>query len=468
MSHSTREASELDPWSWWRKGDIGVIKPLEGKMPDTSRSETISTKQKRIAQLARQMPDKALYSISHHIDEAWLIEAYRRTRKDGAVGIDGVDRTEFETQIEERIPELVNEAKSGRYHAPAVRRVYIPKGRGETRPLGIPTLEDKVLQRAVVMALEPIYEEDFYDFSHGFRPGRSAKQAARDLREGLRRLGCGWVLDVDVKSFFDTIDHAKLQDLLRQRVTDGVIVRLVGKWLNAGVFEDGTVTQPEAGTPQGGVISPLLANIYLHEVLDAWWAQEVLPRMRGKAFLIRYADDFVIAFKREDDARRVQNVLPKRFGKYGLRLHPDKTRLVQFGPHRTNRTKGGEGRTFDFLGFTYHWGKTRKGGRTVKLKTAKARFNRAVTSLNRWCQKHRHADMRWQSYMLRAKLRGHYQYYGVPGNSQALTRLFRRVMRIWHKWLGRRSQRSYIPWPRYSTLVSNHGLLLPPTGYSRW
>jgi group II intron reverse transcriptase/maturase len=269
-------------------------------------------------------------SLSHHMDLEWLHEAYRRTRKDGAAGIDGVTATDFASDLDANLQSLLDRAKSGAYRAPPVRRAEIPKPGGKVRPIGIPTFADKVLQRAVVMLLEPIYEGDFYDFSYGFRPGRSAHDAYDALRQALWEMKGGWVLDADVSSFFDTLDHKQLREMVGHRVVDGVVVRLIGKWLKAGVLSEGRVRHPTTGTPQGGVISPLLANIYLHEVLDRWWVEEVLPRMRGRAVLIRYADDFVMAFSEEGDARRVHAVLPKRLSRFGLTLHPEKTRLVPF------------------------------------------------------------------------------------------------------------------------------------------
>ena len=260
-------------------------------MSGVSEPSSISTKQDQIAKLAQQLQGKALTSIARHIDSTWLEEAHRRTRASAAPGVDGQTSEGYERDLPANLARLLEAAKSGTYRAPPVRPVAIPKGSGGTRMLGIPTHEDKVLQRAVVMALEPIYEQEFFDLSYGFRPGRSAHQALETLWQGLMNKRIGWVLDVDVQSFFDTLDHRCCQEMLRQRVSDGVIVRLVGKWLNAGVLEGGIVRRRDKGTPQGGVISPLLANIYLHHVLDAWWVQEVLPRMRGQAFLIRYADD---------------------------------------------------------------------------------------------------------------------------------------------------------------------------------
>jgi group II intron reverse transcriptase/maturase len=317
--------------------------------------ESISTKQARIATLAKQMPEAAMRSLSRHMDLEWLREAYRRTSKSGAVGVDGQTAKAYAEHLDDNLQSLLDRAKSGTYKAPPVRRVHIPKGDGsKTRPIGIPTFEDKVLQRAVMMLMEPVYEQDFYDFSYGFRPRKSAQDASEALQQALFELDGGWALDVDIASFFDTLDHAQLRDLLRRRVSDGVVVRLIGKWLRAGVLEGGVVSRADAGTPQGGVISPLLANLYLHEVLDTWWVKEVLPRLRGRAKLVRYADDFVMVFELESDARRVQAVLPKRFGRFGLTLHPDKTRLVDFRrPPRGGSRPG----TFEFLGFKHYWGK---------------------------------------------------------------------------------------------------------------
>src|SRR3990172_5790224 len=316
-------------------------------MTETSGSTPISTKLERIAKLAREAPGMALTTLAHHIDIDWLKEAYRRTRKDGATGVDGQTAEEYAVNLEGNLRELLERAKSGAYRAPPVRRVHIPKGDGsQTRPIGIPAFEDKVLQRAVAMVLEAVYERDFLDCSYGFRPGRSAHQALEVLQHETVCMAGGWVLEVDIRKFFDTLDHGHLSEILCRRVRDGVLLRLIGKWLNAGVLEDGQLSHPEAGTPQGGVISPLLANVYLHEVLDVWFERDVKPRLRGGAFLVRYADDAALVFSREDDARRVMEVLPKRFGKYGLALHPEKTRLVEFRrPDRRPPThQGGAGR----------------------------------------------------------------------------------------------------------------------------
>jgi len=432
-------------------------------MPETSGSDSVSTKLQRIAELAKATPQMVLTTLAHHIDAEWLREAYRRTRKDGAVGVDEQTAAQYAQHLDENLRGLLERFKSGTYHAPPVRRVHIPKGDGrKTRPIGIPTFEDKVLQRAVVMVLEAVYEQNFLDCSYGFRPGRSAHGALQALWDGLMRMGGGWVLEVDIQSFFDSVDHAHLRSLLDQRVRDGVLRRVIDKWLKAGVLEEGAVRHPETGTPQGGVISPLLANIYLHEVLDRWFEREVRLRLRGEAVLVRYADDLVIAFAQEEDARRIYEVLPKRFGKYGLKLHPEKTRLIDFRrPPRGGRptaTAEHAPRSFDLLGFTHHWARSLRGNWVVRKRTASSRFTRSLKAIARWCRHHRHEPVREQQMMLNRKLRGHYAYYGVTGNASALKRFRECVHRLWHKWLNRRSQRNTMPWPRFARLLERYPL----------
>jgi|SRR5882672_3226904 len=424
-----------------------------------SSPENVSTKLERIAKLAKQMRGAVLTSLSHHIDVEWLHEAYRRTRKDGATGIDGQTAAEYAENLEENLRALLDRAKAGdHYRAPPVRRVHIPKGDGrKTRPIGIPTFEDKVLQRAVAMALEAVYEQDFNDCSYGFRPGRSAHDALQALWEATMSMGGGWVLEADIESFFDSVDRGKMQEVLRQRVRDGVLTRLVGKWLNAGVMEEGRLWYPESGTPQGGVISPLLANIYLHEVLDEWFERDVRPRLSGRAVLLRYADDFVVIFAREEDARRVMDVLPKRFGKYGLKLHPEKTRLVPFRKPENSRSSSGPGSdgggTFDLLGFTHYWGRSLKGNWVVKRKTACTRLSRALRRIRLWCRVNRHEPLVNQHRTLVRKVKGHYGYYGVTGNGRALSNFVRSVERTWKKWLGRRNNKG-LSWARTMKLLA--------------
>ena len=427
-------------------------------MADIPKPETISTKQQTIAARARQAPEMSFTSLNHYIDLDWLREAYRRTRKDGAVGVDNQTAEAYAEHLEENLQDLLNRAKSGLYRAPAVRRAHIPKGDGSsTRPIGIPTFEDKILQRAVVMVLEPIYEQDFRDCSYGFRPGRSAHQALRTWQNQLVRHGGGWIVELDVQRFFDTLDRAHLRTFLRRRVRDGVLLRLIGKWLNAGVLEEGNLSYPDAGTPQGGVISPLLANIFLHEVLDAWFERDIKPRLKGWAVLIRYADDAVMGFSHEEDASRVLAVLPKRFGKYGLTLHPTKTRMIDFRPPRGRGpdapSDSHRKRTFDLLGFTHYWARSRRGYWVVKQKTATDRFSRAVARIEQWCRTHRHMPVKEQRDALAHKLRGHYGYYGITGNAWMLGRFLYAVTRRWRYWLNRRSQRGKWSWERFARFL---------------
>lgn len=415
---------------------------------------TVSTKQQRIAELARIHPEVAFTSLAHHMDLDWLKEAYGRTRKDGAVGVDGMTGKEYGLNLEANLQSLLDRAKNGdTYKAPPVRRVYIPKADGSQRPLGIPTFEDKVLQRAVTMVMEPLYEQDFLDCSYGFRPGRSAHMALEAIWRGLTFMGGGWVLDVDIRKYFDTLDHAKLREILDLRMKDGVLRRLIGKWLKAGVLDQGCITHPETGSPQGGVISPMLANIYLHEALDVWFEKEVKPRLRGRAFLVRYADDFVMGFAQEEDARRVLEVLPKRFERFGLTIHPDKTRLVEFQKPKEPRDPNGGPGNFDFLGFTHHWGKSKNGNWVVKRKTAKGRMTRALKAIGEWMRKHRHLPVREQWRKINQKLVGHYRYYGITGNSKALSRFRHEATRRWRGWLNRRSQRARMNWERMNLLL---------------
>jgi RNA-directed DNA polymerase len=427
----------------------------------------VSTLQQRIAELAREKPETAFTSLAHLIDIFWVHAAYNRTRKDGAAGVDGQTGKDYETNLEGNLQALLDRAKSGTYVAPPVRRVHIPKAGSvtETRALGIPTFEDKVLQRAVAMVLETIYEQDFLDCSYGFRPGRSAHQALEALWQRTMKMGGGWIVEVDIRKFFDTIDHGHLRAFLKRRVHDGVLLRLIGKWLNAGVLEAGCVTYPEKGSPQGGVISPVLSNAFLHYVLDDWFEREVQPRLKGQSFLIRYADDLVMGFSREDDARRVMAVLPKRFEKYGLTLHPEKTRLVPFErpPDRPERLGPQEripAGTFDLLGFTHSWGRSRNGYWVVKRKTSKSRISRGRKALAQWLRKDRHRELADQHRTLSQKLRGHFAYYGITGNAAALKRFRRGAIGLWRKWLSRRNRDGPIAWTKMYRLLARYPL--PP------
>jgi RNA-directed DNA polymerase len=390
----------------------------------------------------------------------WMREAYRLTRKDGAPGIDGVTAADYEANLEANLLDLLERIKSGRYRAPPVRRAYIAKADGSQRMLGIPTFEDKVGQRAVTMVLEAIYEQDFLPCSYGFRPGRSAHQALRNLRDDFWAKKLYWVVDLDISKYFDSIPHAHLRAFLDQRVTDGVIRRMIDKWLNAGAVEDGLLRRTTKGSPQGGVISPCLSNIFLHHVLDEWFETEVKPRLRGNCLLVRFADDAVIAFDNLVDAQRVLAVLGKRLDRYGLTLHPDKTRIVDFRPLITDseRHPDTDGTSFDFLGLTHVWGRSRKGKPTVRQVTAKSRYARALAAVTDWCRKNRHRSIPDQHRHLSSMMRGHFAYYGVGGNSRRLCWFAYQVVRIWQKWLSRRDRRSVVRWTRLTEILRQHPL----------
>ena len=434
-------------------------------MAESPSSEYVSTELQRVADKARDMPATALTTLAHHIDILFLYEAYLRTRKTGAVGVDGQMAEQYEAGLTENLKSLLRRLKSGTYEAPPVRRVHIPKGDGKTRPIGIPTYEDKILQRAVAMVLGAVYEQDFSECSYGFRPRRSAHQALEALWKKLMDMGGGTVVDVDVQAFFDSMDHGVLRQFLDLRVRDGVLRRAIDKWLSAGVLEEGIVIHPETGTPQGGVISPLLANVYLHEVLDRWFEETVKPQMEGDAFLVRYADDFVMVFASQRDAQRVMKVLAARFAKYKLTVHPSKTRVVDFGRPRLSHV-GKKEESFAFLGFTHYWGRSRKGTWVVKRKTESKRISRAAKAVAQWCRKNRHTPLAEQHQKLGRKIKGHCAYYGITGNSQQLERFRDLVVKVWHKWLNRRGQRKGTTWEWLTRFLRKHPLPKPVAVHS--
>jgi RNA-directed DNA polymerase len=435
-----------------REGEAGHDVSLEGKTGETLSSQTVSTKLQWIAEQAVREPGRVFTTLAHLIDVEFLKEAYRRTRKDGAAGVDGVTAKEYAENLDENLRDLHERLRSGRYEAPPVKRAWLEKDDGGERPIGMPVFEDKIAQRAVAMILGAVYEQDFQSFSHGFREGHSQHQALSELREKCREIDVAWIVDADVAGFFDNLDHGLMLEIIKRRVNDGGILRLIGKWLNAGVMEGTTLIHPEKGTPQGGVISPILSNIFLHHVLDQWYVREVKPRLRGRSFLIRYADDFMIGCEREDDGERVMAVLPKRFGRFKLTIHPTKTALIRFRKP-ASKVEGVDGNgTFDFLGFTHFWAKSRRGCWVIKRKTARKRLRRAMKSLWQWCRDHRHWKLPEQYQELCQKLRGHYQYYGIRSNYKMLEVVMEHVEKAWRYWLSRRSNESSIPWDEFERL----------------
>ena len=410
-------------------------------------------KLQRIAHQAQRYPEMVFNNVFHLIDRDFLLEAYGQTRKNRAPGVDKVTAKQYAENLEANLRDLHERLRDDRYVAPPVERVWIEKEDGKKRPISKPCFEDKIVQRAVVMILEAIFEPDFHGFSHGFRKGHSAHQALDELRKQCNKLHINWIVDADISGFFDTIDRRHLRELIKQRVSDGGILRLIGKWLNAGVLEAGELMYPDQGTPQGSVASPLLANVFLHHVLDEWVVKEVQPRMKGRCFLIRFADDFIIGFELEADARRVMAVLPKRFDRFNLAIHPEKTALIEFTkPRRHALSATGTG-TFDFLGFTHYWTKTRRGYWAVQRKTVGKRLRRFMNGIWTWCRNNRHEPLPEQYRTLCTKLRGYYQYHGIRGNIRALLAVFEHTKRAWRYWLSRRSHKGRLTWHKYDRSI---------------
>jgi len=417
----------------------------------------------RIAELAQEDPKRQFYSIAHLITVAKLYEAFRSLRKNASAGIDGVTYVEYEIKAEENIRQLHRRLVAGKYQVQPLRRVYIPKENGKQRPISIPSLEDKIVQKVVVDLMNAIYEQDFLDCSYGFRPGRSQHQALDEVRRVICARPTGWILELDIQSYFDKIVRGILIEMVEQRVSDGSVLRLIQKWIKVGVIEDGKLLMSEAGTGQGQPISPLLANIYLHHALDVWFEDVVKPLLKGEAYEIRFADDAILCFQHREDAEKVMRVLPKRFEKYGLTLHPEKTRLIEFGRHaaRNAKKQGKQPESFDFLGFKHLCARSRKGGFTVHVRTLAKRLRRGLKAIADWCKQHRRTPVNQQKEALNAKLRGHYQYYGRPTNYYSIWQFYRRVCRIWREWLGRRTRGRPLRWDRYNAILRQHPLLLP-------
>jgi group II intron reverse transcriptase/maturase len=437
-------------------------------MTAASMAETMTPRLLEVMERAKRDPQMRFFSLAHLIDEDALKRAYKRIRKNAAVGVDGVTKEQYGEELESNVGALHNRMKTMRYRHQALRRVHIPKGKGKTRPIGISSIEDKVVQGAIREVLQAVYEPIFSDQSYGFRPGRSAHDAMRSLNQTLARGEVNWILEADFESFFDSIDRKMLMEMLRERVADTSLLRLVGKCLHVGILDGEEYSEPDEGTVQGSSLSPLLGNVYLHHVLDQWFERDVLPRMQGKAHLVRYADDFVIGFEREDDAKRVMSVLGRRCERYGLRLHPDKTRLLPFARPRKDDAGGKGPATFDLLGFTVYWRRTRTGTWMPGLKTRTARLRRAITAVADWCRSHRHDSVKEQHTALTRRITGHFNYFGVNGNLRSLTLLVRQVERAWRKWLSRRGQRTPLTWKRFKDLLRLNPLPIPRIRVQVW
>jgi group II intron reverse transcriptase/maturase len=438
-------------------------------MTDALTSLDMSTGLRKVAERAKREPAARFYSLAHLIDENLLAGAFARLRSDAAVGVDGVTKEQYGQDLERNLKDLHERLKTKRYRHQPIRRVHIPKEKqGQSRPIGISATEDKVVQSAVREVLEAVYEQDFLDCSYGFRPGRSAHDAVRALTRAVNAGEANWILEFDVTSFFDSVRRSLLLEMLQERVADGSLLRLVGKCLHVGVLDGAEFTEPSEGTAQGSTLSPLLGNVYLHTVLDRWFAGEVRPRLRGKATFIRYADDGVFGFERHDDAERVMTVLSKRMERFGLTLHPQKTRLLDFRRPARSRGEGKSPTTFDLLGFCWYWRRTRSGNWAVTCKTRRVRLVRAVQRVYEWCRKNRHLPLRQQHAALNRRMQGHINYFGVNGNYASLSRFVRQVTRGWFKWLNRRSQRARLNWERFTDLLEDLPLPKPRIVVDIW
>jgi len=437
-------------------------------MAATHMAGKMSPKLLKVMERAKRDPQLQFLSLAHLVDEEALKAAFGRIRKDAAVGVDGVTKEQYGEHLDANVRELHQRLRNKTYRHKPIRRVHIPKDQGKTRPIGISSIEDKLVQDAIRDVLQVVYEPVFMDCSYGFRPGRSAHDAMRALDCALMTGGTSWILEADIKSYFDSIVRKMLMELLQKRVADTSLLRLVGKCLHVGVLDGEEYTEPSEGTAQGSVLSPLLGNVYLHYVLDEWFEQVVRPRLRGKAYLVRYADDFVICFQREDDAKRVMDVLGQRFQRFGLTLHPEKTRLIPFDRPTRWQVDGKGPATFDLLGFTVYWRRTRKGYWVPAFKTRRARLRRALMAVADWCRRHRHEPVKEQQATLRSKLNGHYSYFGINGNIRCLEEVHHWAERIWRKWLNARSQRGTMTWKRYQALLQTFPLPQPRIRVQVW
>ena len=421
------------------------------------RIESVQTSLQAIAKKASEQPGYRFRNLFGMLNEEMLRDSWRYIRKEAASGVDRISAGEYEQNLEENIHQLVDELKRKRYRAKKVLRRYIPKGSGKFRPLGIPATQDKLLQIAVKRILEAIFEQDFLRCSYGYRPGVGALDAVDKLTVKLQFGKYNYVVEADIKGYFENIDHAWLLEMLAERVDDKALLWLIEKWLKAGVLDtDGKVLHPATGTPQGGIVSPILANVYLHFALDMWFQKVVIPHCGGEACLIRYADDFVCAFEKEADAIRFYEVLGKRLGKFGLELSAEKTKIVPFSPRITPGAT-----SFDFLGFEFRWGKDRAGKPHVNKRTARKSLRNSLTRFKLWCKENRHRHLPDLFKVLNAKLRGYINYFGVRGNLTSLAWFYYQAIRFLWRYLNRRSQRKSYNWEGFKQLLAQFGLVKP-------
>ena len=404
-----------------------------------------------IAKTAKAKPTHRFRDLYRMLTPSLLWQAWKRLDKKSAIADDNLTIEEYGHNLSENLVNLAERLKAKRYRTKLIRRKYIPKDNGKLRPLGIPALEDKITQRAVAMILENIYEQDFLECSYGYRPKRSAKGAIRDLNFQLQYGVTGYIVEADIKGFFDNLDHDYLLKMLALRIDDKALLHLIRKWLKAGILEpDGMVIHPDTGTPQGGIVSPILANVYLHYVLDIWFQRAVKPRLRGRAFIYRYADDWVCGFQYRDDAERFYRTMPKRLSKFNLEVEPTKTKILRFSRFQPSRKQE---QIFAFLGFEFNWWHDRAGSARIMRRTARKKQLAKVQIIKDWIKKKRHLQKHKFFATLRRKLIGHYNYYYVVGNSRAVWSFYSQVIKQTFKWLNRRSQRKSYNWETFRNVL---------------
>lgn len=436
---------------------------IAGNRGGTQMPESLSTKLNRLSEMAKSNPQFQFENIAHLITGEMLVWSYQQLHHDAAAGVDGVTAEDYEKNFRLNISDLHQRLVEGRYRAQPLRRVYIEKEDGKKRALSIPALDDKIVQRAAAELLNRIYENDFLASSYGYRLNRSAHDALDAICANITLGKANYVLDADISDYFGSIVRSHLKEMIQKRITDKRLLALIGKWLHVGVIEEGRLLISENGTYQGSIISPILANLYLHEVLDLWFEKEVKPRLKGEAILYRYADDLVTTFEFKEDAERFMQVLIKRFEKFGLKLHPEKTKLIEFGriAWKRSRETGIKPQTFNFLGLTHYCGTTRKGKFSVKVKTMAKRLARGLKRVNETCREIRHLSLSMQHQRLRTILHGHYSYYGRRDNFRSLSKFFVRISEIWRKWLSRRGRKGRVTLEKMRKILQRYPLPKP-------
>lgn len=421
------------------------------------------TKLLSLASRAKRIRDEPLKTLMHLVDKEWLGEAWNKLRKGAAYGIDAVSTSKYAEDLDINLDRLLYRMKRGHYQAQPVKRIYIAKRDGSKRALGLPTVEDKIAQNAVNLLLKAIFEQEFLPISYGFRENKSALQAVESVKEVIAQKKVSWVLEVDIASFFDNMQNKWLMKFISHRIKDKCVLKHIKSWLEAGIMEDGKLIASSSGSPQGGVISPTLANIYLHYVLDLWVTKVASKSINGEIYSFRYADDLLFCFQHENQAIKFQGMLKERLQKFGLEINLQKSKICRFGKFAKENSKRQNERrgTFSFLGFTFYNGISRNGKYKVGCRTESKRLSEAMNRVRKWCKENSHQAIEWQARYLNAVLRGHYNYYGVTGNYPSISAFYRHLDRIWHRYLSRRSQRGYISWEKYSKIRDKCGLIKP-------